>query len=81
MKSCFVTITMFYWSEAHHRSYTHWDVINFVRGQYQEKGTLGPTFLDGHKTNVLIIHYLDLEPDILECEVKGALRKHHHEQR
>ena len=34
---------------------------------------LRPTLLDGHKTNMLIIHYLDLEPDILECEVKWAL--------
>ena len=31
--------------------------------------------LDNH--NGVITH---LEPDILECEVKGGLRKHHYEQ-
>ena len=43
----------------------------YTAGQY--KASL--TDLDNHES--VITH---LEPDILECQVKWALRKHHYEQ-
>ena len=35
---------------------------------------------DLHDPEIMIVWSLNLEPDILECEVKWALGKHHYEQ-
>ena len=46
-------------------------------GKNTQKNYTKKDFHDPDNYDGAIIH---LEPDILECEVKGVLRKHHYEQ-
>ena len=45
--------------------------------EHKEELTVQNDLYDPDNHNGVITH---LEPDILECEVKWALRKHHYEQ-
>ena len=51
------------------------DIKKRWQGYTEELYKKGLNDLDNH--NGMVIH---LKPDILECEVKGGLRKHHYEQ-